>query len=102
MSQPGRSQIHVNKPLTNISVAFLQRLTGFVADRVFPVVPVQKQSDKYYKYERKQWFRSDAQKRAPSTESAGSGWDLSTDQYLADVWSVHKDRSEEHTSELQS
>lgn len=92
MPQPTASDVHVNAPLTGISIAFLQDQTGFVARKVFPVVPVQKQSDRYYVYDKKQWFRSDARKRAPGTESAGSGFTVdNTPTYFADVRALHKD-----------
>lgn len=91
MSQPTRSDVHVSTPLTNISIAFIQSEADFVADRVFPVIPVQKQADKYFKYDKQQWFRSDAKKRAPATESAGSGFTISQDTYFADVIALHTD-----------
>ena len=84
--------MHVNAALTNISIAFLQDQSSFVARRVFPEVPVMKQSDRYFLYDKKQWFRSDAKKRAPGTESAGSGFTIdNTPNYFADVRAVHKD-----------
>ncbi len=92
MPQPTASDVHVNAPLTSISIAFLQDQSGFVSRKVFPVVPVNKQSDRYYVYDKKQWFRSDARKRAPGTESAGSGFTVdNTPNYFADVRAVHKD-----------
>lgn len=93
--QPTVSGVHVNRPLTDISVAFLQNQDDFVASRVFPMVPVQKQSDLYYVYNRGDWNRVEAQKRAPGTESAGSGWNLSTAAYFADKWAIHKDVSDD-------
>lgn len=92
MTNPTRSDVHVNRPLTNISIAYMQRASGFVADRVFPNVPVAKQSDKYFRYDRSDFWRNNYAKRAPSTESAGGGWKIdSTPTYYADVWALHKD-----------
>ncbi len=92
MPQPTASDVHVNMPLTSISVAWLQDQREFVADRVFPSVPVQKQSDRYYVYNRDNWFRAQAEKRALSSESAGSGFTLdNTPTYFADVYAFHKD-----------
>ena len=92
MPQPTQSDVHVNAPLTSISIAFMQDQKGFVSRKVFPAVPVNKQSDRYYVYDKKQWFRSDARKRAPGTESAGSGFTVdNTPNYFADVRAVHKD-----------
>lgn len=92
MPQPTRSDVHVNRPLTNISIAYIQKAGDFIADKVFPIVPVMKQSDKYFFYDKSYWFSTQAQKRAPGTESAGSGFLIdNTPNYYADVWAVHKD-----------
>lgn len=91
MPQPTRGDVHVNRPLTNISVAYLQQESDFVANRVFPTIPVSNKSDDYYVYDKKQWFRSDVKERAPGTESAGTGFTLSTASYNAKVYALHKD-----------
>lgn len=96
MSQPTRSDVHVNRPLTNISIAYIQDANDFIADKVFPMVPVSKQSDRYFSYTKKQWFRTQAKKRGPSTESAGSGFDIdNTPSYFAHVQAVHFDVSDQ-------
>lgn len=90
MAQPTLSDVHVNKPLTDLSVAYTSTLDT-VADKVFPYVPVDNKSDSYYVYPKGNWFRIQARKRAPGTESAGSGYTLSTDTYTCDVVALHKD-----------
>lgn len=91
MAQPTQSAVHIDAILTNISVAYMQQQENFVATRVFPIVPVDKQSNKYFKYTKNDWFRDEAQVRADATESAGGGYNLSTDTYNALVWAFHKD-----------
>jgi len=91
MPNPALESVHVNRPLTNISVAYIQQASVFVASRVFPIVPVAKQSDAYFIYPKGDWFRSDAEKRAPGTESAGSGYRLENATYSCDVYAIHKD-----------
>ena len=91
MPQPTSSQVHVDAILTNISVAYMQRAENFIADKVFPVVPVDKQSDKYFVYTKNDWLRDEAQVRADGTESVGSGYNITTDNYYADVYAIHKD-----------
>jgi len=91
MPQPNVNSVHVDAILTNISVAYLQNQNNFIADKVFPIVPVDKKSDKFFTYTKNDWFRDEAQRRADATESAGSGYNLSTDTYSADVWAFHKD-----------
>lgn len=91
MPQPTRSQVHVSVPLTNLSVAYIQSASEFIADKIFPNVPVDKQADIYYTYPKNAWFRDEAQQRAPGTESVGSGYGLATDDYSCKVWAFHKD-----------
>jgi hypothetical protein len=69
----------------------MQTQDHFIADKVFPIVPVDKKSNKYFVYRKNDWFRDEAQRRADSTESAGSGYNLDTDSYSADVFAFHKD-----------
>jgi len=91
MPQPTLYQTHIDAPLTNISVAYMQSVDNFVASKVFPIVPVDKKSNKFFVYTKNDWFRDEAQRRADGTESAGSGYNLSTDSYACDVWAFHKD-----------
>lgn len=96
MPQPTKSSVHVNRPLTNISTAYIQKATDFIADKCFPIVPVAKQSDRYFTYNKGDWYRDEVQKRAPSTESAGGGYTIdNTPNYYCDVWAFHKDVSDQ-------
>lgn len=90
-TEPGRHDVHVNSPLTNISIAFTQSADNFIAERVFPRVPVAKQSDAYFTYERGDFNRDDMEERKPGTESAGGGYDQATETYYARVYAYHKD-----------
>lgn len=91
MPNPTQSDLHINVPLTNISIAYIQNTDEYVADRVFPRVPVEKQSNLFWRYRKSEWRREDVQKRAPSTETPGVGWNTYTDQYFCHVYGVHKD-----------
>lgn len=91
MPSPSQSDLHVNVPLTNVSIAYMQSSDAYIADKIFPKVPVKKQSDLYWKYSKSDWRRTDVARRAPSTESKGVGWNMDTDQYFAHVYAVHKD-----------
>ena len=91
MGQPTRNSVHVDAVLTNISVAYIQDRSKYVATQVFPIITVDKVSDVYFTYTKNDWFRDEAQRRADSTESAGSGYNLTTASYNADVWAFHKD-----------
>jgi len=91
MPQPTSASVHVDAILTNMSVAYMQKAENFIADKVFPVVPVDKQSDKYFSYDKNDWLRDEAQVRTDGTESVGSGYNISTASYYADVFAIHKD-----------
>lgn len=91
MPSPSQADLHVNVPLTNVSVAYMQSADSFIADKVFPKVKVNKQSDLYWKYSKSDWRRTSVERRAPSTESPGDGWNMDTDQYFCHVYAVHKD-----------
>lgn len=90
-AQPTTGDVHINGPLSNISVAFVQRQEIFIAGKAFPVVPVDFQSNSYYIFDKDSWFRDEAKTRAPATESAGGGFTLSTDSYSCKVEAFHKD-----------
>lgn len=90
--KPTPSDVHVNQPLTNISIAFMQEASSFVADRVFPNIPVAKQSDVFYEYDRHYFNRDEMSVRAPATESAGGGYAVDADSnYYAPVYAFHHD-----------
>ena len=91
MPQPTTGDVHIDAILTNMSIAFMQDQDHFVAGKVFPTVPVQKQTDKFFTYTQDDFFRDQVQYRADGTESAGTGYGLSTDSYSAQVWALHKD-----------
>lgn len=94
MAQPTSNQVHIDVPLTEISVAYQQKADHFVAEQVFPSLNVAKQSNKYFTFDRNAFFRDHMQKRAAGEESAGSGYSLSNDSYFCDVWALHKDISD--------
>lgn len=92
MSNPQPGDVHVNTPLGNISIAYIQEASHFVADKVFPNIPVQKQSDRYYTYDRGYFNRDEMKVRAPGTESAGGDYNVdNTPTYYAPVYAFHHD-----------
>jgi len=90
LNQPGRGDVHVDGPLTNIAIAFAQLPDAFIADRVFPILPVQKQTDTFFTIPRGAWFRDEMKKRAPGALSAERTHDVSQDSYSCDVFALHE------------
>ena len=85
-SLPTAGDVHVNRPLTNIAIAFKQEERNFVAGRVFPTVPVAKQSDAYYVWDRADFHRDEAAEVGPGGAAPIGGLRLSTDSYNAKVY----------------
>jgi len=81
---PTISDLHVSAALTDLSVAYAQGAEVFVANRAFPTVPVRKQADKYFIFDKGDWLRSQAEPRAPGTPIAMSGWKTSQGNYFCD------------------
>jgi hypothetical protein len=86
---PTPGDVHVNAALTNVSLAYAQSEAGFVADKVFPNVPVAKQSDIYWVWPRGQWNTDDMKVRAPGAQTAGTNFPLSRAPYYAEVRGLH-------------
>lgn len=78
---PDISMVHVDQALTEVSIAY--RNLQYVADAVFPVVPVSKQSNKYFIYS-KDNFRTLDDARRPGARANEIDWALSTDTYYCD------------------
>lgn len=68
MSLPDIGDVHVNTLLTNVSIGY--KPSGFFADRMFPIVPVDKQTDIYPVYNRSYWARDLGGPGAAPTGSA--------------------------------
>lgn len=93
------SNVHIDQPLSNLTLAYVQEQTNFIADKVFPTVGVQKQSDKYYIYDRANMNRAgDVKKLAPRTEVNRIGQSISNDSYFADVYGLGMDFDEQTLS----
>lgn len=88
--------VHIDRALTNMSVAYMQSADVFIAGKVFPIIPVQKQSDVYFSYSKDDFFRDDAQERAAGTESAGGDYEINQEPpYYCRVYAYHKDVTEQ-------
>jgi hypothetical protein len=80
MPSPSSAEVNYNQILTNISIAYTNQT--YVADQIFPLVPVAAQSGIVPKYNQSHWFRDTAQLRAPGTRSVRGGFKVDiTDTY---------------------
>lgn len=89
---PTMQTAHVDRALTNISVSYLQDANAFIADKVFPIVPVKRQSDIFYVYSKADFMRDEAQVRGAASESAGGDYGVeAADPYYCRKHAFHKD-----------
>lgn len=80
---PNANEVHIDAALTNLSVGY--RNPAFIADLVAPVVPVRKQSDKYFIHDAaREVFRQSDDRRAPGAEANEVNFALSSDNYYAE------------------
>jgi len=89
--KPTQSDVHVNRPLSNILVAFFQDAGNAIATSAFPNVPVEHKTDVYYKWKRDDFFRIEVKERAPGTPAEQGGFDLQTDSFEAKEYAIAKD-----------
>ena len=86
MPQPVPSDLHVDTLLSNVLIGYQN--ASYIADDLFQVVPVMKQSDKIPAFNQSFWFRDDAHPRAPGNASRGGGYTVDTSaSYFCNRWS---------------
>ncbi len=85
MPEPGN--VHIDAALTNLAIRF--RNLALVADLVFPVVPVVKESDKYYKFAREE-LRDIETLVEVGAESNEFEWDVTSETYSAEQYKLRK------------
>lgn len=89
MPQPVLSDLHYSAMLQDVSVMELQDPQNYIADRVFPPLPVDHRKGKYYLYNEAYFKMAGARIRLPGTESVGIGWGTNRADYALDEWGVH-------------
>ena len=80
-AQMDLSQLHVDYTLSNVSFAYTN--AQFLAETVAPVVPSDRQSNKYFVYG-KERFRRRQDLRSPGARPKETGWSVSSNPYYAD------------------
>jgi len=84
---PQAKDMHIDVPLSNLAIQ-LGSGGGFVADIVFPVLSVQKESDKYYIFEREEISDDVQTLRADGAEADEIEWSTTTDTYSAEEYAL--------------
>jgi len=89
---PPIGQVHIDRALTNFSLMY--RNESFIADKVLPILPVDKRSNKYFIYNKAAFLSASAldansrpaSLRRPGAEAAEIDFPLSTDNYYAEEY----------------
>lgn len=90
--QPSLAAVHLDAALTNFSIAYMQDATNFVADVVFPAVPVEHKSDKFFVFAKDAFLRAGGKQVPYGQESPGGGFQLSNSSYdCGSPWRWHFD-----------
>ncbi len=89
MPLPTAGQLHVNKPLTNLSIGWIQDNQNFAAGS-FGWVPSDAQSDEYFKWSREDLLRSEAKEVGPGGLAPIRGERLTTDTFRCRVYKVRE------------
>ena len=97
---PVQGPIHVDRPLTNISIAY--QSAGLIADQIFPVVPVKKETDLYSIFDKANSMRTPDSLRANGAEANEDHMVLSTASYRLEEHSLKEiitDRDRDNADE---
>ncbi len=84
--QPDVRDVHIDAALTNFSIAYMQDAGNFIADQVFPIVPVQHKSDKYYVFAKDVFMRRGGRVSPFGQEAPRGGFAISNDSYSTETW----------------
>lgn len=89
MPQPTSNQLHVDRYLTDVAIAWSQDQDNFVADKVFPVVPVTNESNLFATYSKGFFYRSgQMQPRPLGGRPPQAGYEVGQGTYRAIEWGL--------------
>ncbi len=83
-ANPTEKDVHVDSILSGVSIRYSNE--EFIADQVMPVIPVKKESDKYYIYTRA--WKLPQSKRAAGAEANEVEWNVSTSTYQTEEYAL--------------
>jgi len=81
---PTASDVHVDSALSEIAIVYKNK--DFISDLVFPLVTVEKQSDKYYVWDKGSWLTIAVEKRTPGDTYPEGRMKISSDEYYCDIF----------------
>lgn len=89
LAQPHIGDVHVDTAISSAAIAY--RNQRYIAPEIAPVVPVEKETDVYYIFDKAEWFRDVADTdRRPGTRAPRGGYTTSTGSYtLKEIAQAH-------------
>jgi len=79
--------VHVDAPMTQLAISY--GWPDLVAEKVLPPVPVNKESDVYYQFNKEELQEQD-DLRADGTTANELSWDVTSTSYLAEEYALRK------------
>jgi hypothetical protein len=101
MSQVNVSTVHVDAALTNLAIGYGGR-QGLIADQAMRILRVNKESDKYYKWDRGNTFRIPESKRSDGAKSNKVVFDLSQESYQTEEYALNTDVTDRQVANADS
>lgn len=83
---PHKDAVHIDRALTNLSIRHDN--AAHIAEIMYPVVPVVKESDKYFVFG-KEHFVQHGTLRADGSESNEFNWTVDSETYTAEEYALH-------------
>lgn len=96
------ADLHINQPLQQVSVAYLQSNDSWIHSKVFPTIGVSKQSDIFWRFPKGTLFREDVAVRAPGAEPPRTSWKVLKDSYLCEIYELAEDIFDEERANADS
>jgi len=81
---PTGRDVYFDVPLANVAIKAFQSTEDYVGPRLFPQIPVGKQSGRYYTIDKDTWLRVHNTLRAPKTSARRIEFKVSSDGFFCD------------------
>lgn len=92
---PDLTTVHIDAPLTNMTVARIQAASAFIAPNVFPIISTLKRSNKYFVFDKGDFNRLEMRRGAPGRKAPSVGYRLSNDSFFCEKYHVRNPTPEE-------
>ena len=98
MAGPVNTDIHLDAALSTIATAYRPLAADMIGDMIFPAVPVTKQSDKYFEWDKEYWLSLHVEERAAGDLYPEGTLKLSNTSYFANIFHLAKAINDEDRS----